>query len=170
VPENRAVFYQKQMTHHLLPEINREWLRGLTNCFLIRDPTEVITSYLKKNHEPAVADLGFVQQAEIFDFVRSATGATPPVIDARDVLEDPARALRRLCAAVGVEFSDAMLSWPPGLRETDGIWARHWYAEVANSTSFRPYKSKNEKVPQRLRAVYESCLAAYQRLLPYRLT
>ena len=52
----------------------------------------------------------------------------PAVIDARDVLENPAGTLRRFCAAVGVEFTEDMLSWPPGLRATDGVWAKHWYA------------------------------------------
>ena len=57
------------MTHHLLPEVDRQWLGAVTNCFLIRDPREVILSYIKKNPEPALEDLGFVQQTEIFDFV-----------------------------------------------------------------------------------------------------
>ena len=63
------IFYQKLMTHHLLPEMKRDWLDSLTNCFLIRDPAEVITSYIKKNDDPTLEDIGFVQQAEIFDWV-----------------------------------------------------------------------------------------------------
>ena len=141
----RTIFYQKQMTHHLLPEISRDWLRDVTNCFLIRDPAEVIASYIKKNPEPELNDLGFVQQAEIFDFVRRQTGSIPPVIDADDVLRDPERMLRLLCDAIGVEFSDAMLSWPPGPRDTDGIWAKYWYAEVERSTGFQPYRERKDR-------------------------
>ena len=89
VPGGKRVYFQKQMTHHLLPEIDRQWIVDLTNCFLIRNPREVILSYIKRNPEPALEDLGFVQQAEIFDFVREQTGKTPPVIDAHDVLENP---------------------------------------------------------------------------------
>ena len=170
VPDARPIFYQKQMTHHLLPEVDREWLLGLTNCFLIRDPREVIHSYVKKNHTPTVADLGFVQQAEIFDFLRAATGATPPVIDAREVLENPRRMLQRVCATVGVAFDEAMLSWPPGLRATDGIWAKHWYTEVERSTSFRAYAPQNVEVPEHLRAVHDECRAIYHRLRQHRLT
>ena len=128
------------MTHHLLPEIDREWLGAVTNCFLIRDPHEVINSYIKKREDPALEDLGFVQQAEIFDFVRTHTNAVPPVVDAKDVLQNPEGTLRLLCEAVGVEFSKSMLSWPSGLRDTDGIWAKHWYGEVAKTTSFQPYR------------------------------
>jgi Sulfotransferase domain len=170
VPQGKRVFYQKQMTHHLLPEIDRELLGAVTNCFLIRDPAEVIVSYIKKNNDPALEDLGFVQQAEIFDWVRAQTGAIPPVIDARDVLENPEKTLRLLCHALRVQFMDEMLSWPPGLRETDGIWAKHWYGEVATSSTFRkPSPHEPEPVPKRLLDTYMRCRDAYERLRSLRL-
>jgi hypothetical protein len=169
LPNGKRIFFQKQMTHHLLPEVDREWLADMTNCFLIRDPREVIASYVKKREDPALEDLGFVQQAEVFDFVREHTNAIPPVVDAKDVLENPEQVLRLLCQAVAVEFSESMLSWPPGLRDTDGIWAKHWYGEVAKTTSFRPYRPKDEPVPQRLREIYEQCREWYERLYQYRL-
>jgi hypothetical protein len=142
---------------------------GPRNCFLIRDPREVIGSYVKKRAEPALEDLGFLQQAEIFDFVRTRTNTFPPVIDAKDVLQNPERTLRLLCDAVGVEFSESMLSWPPGLRDTDGIWAKHWYGEVAKTTSFQSYRPTDYDVPENLREVYERCRECYQRLYQYRL-
>jgi hypothetical protein len=169
LPGSKRVCYQKQMTHHLLPEIDREWLNFLTNCFLIRDPAEVIASYIRKNDDPTLEDIGFVQQAEIFDWVRERSGEVPPVIDARDVLQDPERVLRLLCGAVGVEFDRAMLSWPPGLRETDGVWAKHWYGEVARSTSFQPDQPKSAPVPKRLAGIHERCRECYDRLYQHRL-
>lgn len=168
-PADHPIFYQKHMTHHLLPHISRGWLRSVTNCFLIRDPRDVIASYAKKNHEPSVEDIGFVQQAEIFSLVREQTGSVPPVIDADDVLENPRRVLTLLCEAVGVEFTDAMLSWPAGLRPTDGIWAKHWYAEVASSTCFRAPHATREEVPPRLQSAYETCRPIYERLRACRL-
>lgn len=169
VPNGRRIFYQKQMTHHMLPSIDRGWLRAVANCFLIRDPREVIISYVKKNRDPTAEDIGFPQQEELFELVRAETGKTPPVVDARDVLENPERVLRLLCAAVGADFTDAMLSWPAGLRETDGVWAKHWYGEVEHSTSFRPQAAKHEEVPARLQPVYEECRAVYERLFRERL-
>src|SRR5262249_16016055 len=127
VEGGKRIFFQKQMTHHLLPEMDRAWILDLTNCFLIRNPRELILSSIKKNPDPTLDDLGFVQQCEIFKFVRERTGSVPPVVDATDVLEDPDRSLRSLCHSIGVEFDKAMLSWPAGLRDTDGIWAKHWY-------------------------------------------
>src|SRR3954465_6413180 len=35
LPGHKKVFYQKHMTHHLLPEIDRAFIKELTNCFLI---------------------------------------------------------------------------------------------------------------------------------------
>src|SRR5688500_671816 len=170
VPAGKRIFYQKQMTHHLLPEVDRTWLGAVTNCFLIRDPAEVIASYIRKNNDPTLEDIGLVQQAEIFDWVCAHTGAIPPVIDAHDVLENPEKILKLLCDAVGVEFMEAMLSWPPGLRETDGIWAKHWYGEVASSTSFRKPSSKGAReVPARLSAVHEKARHAYELLHKHRL-
>jgi hypothetical protein len=168
-PDGKPIFYQKQMTHHLLPDVGREWLARVTNCFLIRHPREVITSYIVKNNDPTVEDVGFVQQAEIFDFVCQRTGTTPAVLDAREIQENPRKMLGLMCDALGVSFTDAMLSWPPGLRATDGIWAKHWYTEVESSTSFRPYKPKPDVVPDRLQAVYEKCLEYYERLYDRRL-
>jgi hypothetical protein len=165
----KQIFFQKQMTHHLLPGIDREWLGAVTNCFLIRDPREVIHSYIKKREDPALEDLGFVQQEEIFDFVRTHTRNVPPVVDAGDVLRNPERTLRLLCEAIGVEFSKSMLSWPPGFRDTDGIWAKHWYGEVAKTTSFQPYHPSDHKVPGTLHEIYDRCRECYQKLSEYRL-
>jgi Sulfotransferase domain len=169
VPSGNRIFFQKQMTHHLLPEIDRGWIVDLTNCFLIRDPREVILSYIKKNPEPTLEDLGFVQQEKIFDFVREQTTSAPVVVDTKDVLENPGGTLRLLCHALGVPFEMAMLSWPPGLRDTDGIWAKYWYDDVARSTSFQPYKPRQGVVPERLREIHEQCQDCYQKLYQHRL-
>jgi Sulfotransferase domain len=169
IPGDKPIFYQKHMTHHLLPDVSRHWLGEVTNCFLIRDPREVITSYIAKNDDPTLEDVGFVQQVAIFDWVRRHTGAIPPVLDARDVLENPRRLLGLLCDALHIPFRDEMLSWAPGPRETDGVWARHWYKEVETSTSFRTYQPKTEPVPERLAGIHRRCLECYEQLAAHRL-
>jgi len=167
--EGRPIFYQKQMTHHLIPAIEKVWLERVTNCFLIRDPARVIASYIKKNKDPSEMDLGFPQQADIYERVVGLTRRLPPVIDADDVLRDPEGMLRKLCEGVGVAFDDRMLSWPAGTRETDGIWAKHWYAEVERSTSFQRYRKAKPEVPAHLREVHESCREIYDWLYDKRL-
>ena len=170
VPGGKRVFYQKHMTHHMLPGMDRSWLRGLTNCFLIRDPREVLTSLIKHVPDMALPDTGFAQQAELFDLVRGWTGEVPPVLDARDVLDRPRQVLEKLCAAVGVHFTDRMLSWAPGPRDTDGVWAKYWYKEVETTTSFRPYKPKDEALPAHLHGLLETCQVHYRKLHAHRIT
>ena len=170
VPGGKPVWYQKHMTHHLLPHLDRAWLRGLANCFLVRDPREVLTSLVKHVPDMTLADTGYPQQVEIFDLVRGWTGRAPPVLDARDVLDDPRGVLGRLCEALGVGFSDVMLSWAPGLRDTDGVWARHWYKEVETTTSFRPYRPKDERLDPKFAPLLDECVALYERLRPHRIS
>ena len=169
VPGGRRVWYQKHMTHHLLPEIGRDWLDRLTNCFLIRDPREVLASYVRTRAQPTLADLGLPQQVEIFEHVRARTGRAPPVLDARDVLEDPRRMLGLLCAAIGVPFSERMLTWATGPRPSDGVWGRHWYKSVWRSTGFRPYRPPATALPQALQPLAEACASYYQMLHAHRL-
>lgn len=171
IPNGKPIFYQKHMTHHLLPQIDRSWLRSVTNCFLIRDPREMLTSYLNIEQlpEPQLVDVGLPQQLEIFEFVRQHTGHTPPVLDSKDVLDNPRRMLGLLCEAVGVPFLDAMLSWPAGPRATDGVWAKHWYHSVWASTGFQPYQPKREVVPPHLQGLLEECLGIYEQLYAQRL-
>jgi hypothetical protein len=169
VPEGKAIFYQKHMAHHLLPHVDRGWLGRVTSAFLLREPREMLTSLARFIAAPRIEDTGLPQQQEIFDWVRSTTGAAPPVLDARDVLDRPEAMLRQLCARLDVAFTPAMLSWPPGPRPSDGVWARHWYAAVYETTSFGPYRPKDEPVPPRLADVLAQADAIYQRLYDQRL-
>ena len=169
VPGGKPIYYQKHMAHHLLPRIERDWFGSLTHAFLIREPREMITSLAKILPEPTAEATGLPQQVEIFSWVQARTGRTPPVIDARDVLDDPRRILTLLCQSLDVPFTEAMLSWPPGPRETDGVWARHWYGSVEKTTSFQPYTPKREPVPDQLLGLLEICQSYYETLYHERL-
>ncbi|MBI1826354.1 MAG: HAD family hydrolase [Planctomycetes bacterium] len=163
-PGGKAVFYQKHMSHHLLPNIERSWLDGLTHCFLIRDPREMLTSLLEHLPNPTLNDTGLPQQIELVHHVQWRSGRTPPIVDARDVLEAPRHMLELLCGEVGVAFDEAMLSWLPGRRATDGIWAKHWYEAVERSTGFQPYKPKQEPLPDEFTTLFEQCMECYSEL------
>ena len=169
-PEGAAIWYQKHMAHHMLDHIELDWMDRLSNCFLIRSPAEVITSYIKVRAQPTMSDLGFPQLLRLFETVRRNAGSTPPVIDSRDVLEDPRGTLMLLCEAVSVPFSEQMLSWPPGRRDSDGVWAPYWYAAVEKSTGFAPYRPKNEAPPPHLQDLLAQAQEAYQELYRFRLT
>lgn len=170
VPGARPVYYQKHMTHHMLPTFGRDWLRSMRNAFLIRDPAAVLASYVQKRGEVTLADIGIVQQREIFAAEADRLGHAPPVVDGADVLAHPASALSRLCSALGIDYTDDMLHWPAGRRETDGVWAPAWYNAVEQSTGFgAPPPPRAVELPDDLRRIADAARPHYAALAEHRL-
>jgi hypothetical protein len=170
VPGGRALWYQKHMTHHMLPGFDRGWIDGMANAFLIRAPEAVLLSYVEKRAEVTLDEIGLPQQVELFDRVADRLGRAPPVVESRDVLSDPRGALSSLCRGLGIDFDEAMLSWPPGRRATDGIWAPSWYDSVERSTGFSPPKPERgfDDLPDRLKPLAEAGRPLYERLARHR--
>lgn len=169
VPAGVRVFYQKHMSHHLLPGDDLAWTGALSNCFLIRDPREMIVSYAKVRRAPTPEELGLPQQAGLFARERKRLGRVPPVIDAADVLKNPGGVLAALCARLGLPWEEGMLSWAPGRRATDGVWAPHWYGAVERSTGFEPWRERREPVPPGLEGVEEACRPLYELMHEHRI-
>jgi Sulfotransferase domain len=170
VPGGKPLFYQKHMAHHLLDGFGREWIVELRNAFLIRDPAAVLASYAAKRSDVDLADIGILQQRELFERERERLGETPPVVDSADVVADPPRVLAKLCAALRIEYLDAMLTWPPGPRDTDGVWAPAWYAAVERSTGFVARAEQTEvDLPDELRRLADEARPHYEALAVHRL-
>jgi hypothetical protein len=169
VPEQKPIWYQKHMAHHLLPGVDRAWMTTLTNVLLIREPSAMLASLARVIPNPTPDQTGLPQQIELFNRLSANHEQVVPVLDARDVLENPEAMLRALCTRIQVPFDRAMLSWEPGPRETDGVWARHWYASVESSTGFGPYVPPRDDVPAELHDVLEVCQRAYDQLFEHRL-
>lgn len=163
VPGGASLWYQKHMSHHLLADMPLDWVHGLANVFLIRDPAEVVASYIRSRAEIAPTDIGLLQQERLYD-VLTAAGTPPPVIDAGDFLRDPEAHLRALCGRLGIDFDGRMLAWPAGPRDSDGVWAPYWYDAVWRSTSFEPPRPRDVRLEGLPRAVAEACRPAYERL------
>jgi len=170
LPPGVEILYQKQMSHHLLPHMGRQWLDAMTHAFLIRDPTPMLASLEDKLGRFDLDATGLPQQVEIFDFVVQATGRVPPVLDSADLLAAPEPMLRTLCASLGVPFTSRMLSWPAGPRVTDGIWAKHWYERVERSTGFEPAEvGEAPRLTGRLAELESRCRPLYEKLRAHRL-
>ncbi len=170
VPEGRAVFYQKHMVHHLQVGSDLDWINSFVNVFLIRHPARVIASYHAKREHPTLEDIGFRQQAELFDFLCQQDGAAPIVIDSADIRAAPEMMLRALCDQIGLGFDPAMLSWPSGGHPQDGAWAPHWYNAVWKSTGFAVAEGAIPDVPEALQPILEQALPYYAQMAAHKIS
>ena len=163
--DSSPVHYAKQMSHHLLEGMPLDWVGEVRNVLLVRDPREVVASYVRSREACEPEDIGLLQQVRLLEVLPTDT----PVIDAGDFLRDPEAHLRWLCDWLGIDFTDAMLAWPPGLRDSDGVWAPHWYDAVAASTGFAPWAPRETALDAHDAAVAETCRPAYELLHERRL-
>ena len=169
IPDGKSIHYQKHMTLHMIPEFDRGFMRSLTNVFLIRHPARVVASYSQKREAPTLADIGFVQQAELFDQVAGWMGRAPLVIDSADIRANPRKSLTKLSTALGIPFTENMLHWPAGPKPYDGVWAPHWYNAVHASTGFGEAEGPLPTLPADYAPLVEQALPHYQRLARFKL-
>lgn len=167
-PDGSSVWYQKHMWHHMAGPVGYHDFAGFTHAFLIRQPERMIASYLRKRERAAFEDFGLERQAHFFEREAERLGHAPPVIDASDVLANPAGVLAKLCEALGIRWDPAMLRWELGRRVTDGVWGAHWYNRIEASTGFAPTETEpaelappDQRLADRIRPYYER-LAAHK--------
>ena len=169
IPGEKPVWYQKHMAQHNLEGCDLSWIKDVKNCLLIRNPKYVIASYGKRFPVENEYLLGYIQQVEILSILEKQAGETPPILDAKDILKHPDLILNQLCNRLRIDFSDKMLSWPAGKRDSDGIWGPHWYSRVEQSTGFMPYQEKEIQLNDDLMPIYEKCMIHYNTLYKKRL-
>lgn len=168
IPGGKKHFYQKHMTQHMVPGVDRDWMAEVTNIFLIRHPARVIASYAAKREAPELDDIGFWQQAELYQHAVSL-GQDPVVIDSEDIRRNPKAALGALCTAIGLSFQESMLTWPEGGHPDDGIWARHWYGAVHRSKGFAGAEGPLPDIPDKYQSLLIASLPHYENLAQHAL-
>ncbi len=169
VPEGKTLWYQKHMPHHMVDKISIADFPDHRHAFLIRDPGHVVASYAAKRVEVTPDDLGYERQLQYLEQAAQMTGALPIVLDSADILQNPEGYLKASCEALGIAWDAAMLSWKPGMRDTDGIWASHWYNRVVDTTTFAPPKETTPALSDAQQRVADDCRKFYNRLSAYRL-
>ena len=164
------MFYQKHMPHHMIDGFPLDWVRDVTNVFLIRHPARVIVSYHAKQENPDLQDIGAQKQADLFHQITEMTGVTPVVVDASDIRENPRGMLIALCAALDIPFEETMLNWPAGGHKDDGPWAPHWYGSVWKSTGFAGAETPLPDVPPHLQDLLNTAIPYYEELARVRIS
>lgn len=169
IPNQKQIWYQKHMAHHIFDYSDLNWTKRVINLFLIRNPKEVIVSYQKRFKLVDHLQLGYNQQVQIIKTIADATGDHPVVINAKDMLMNPEKILKKLCNILNIDFDKKMLNWPPGKRDTDGVWAPHWYSEVEKTTEFQPYSYQDVELDSKWGGIYDRCMVDYEYLNAYSL-
>ena len=167
VAPDEGIFYQKHITTHWLEHYSIDWLVNLEHIFLIREPEQVVASYACKRQSLTANDLGYMQQAALFELIRALRNKQPVVLDSRRFLEDPASQLSSVCDALDIPFDDNMLHWPAGERYSDGVWAAHWYDAVNRSTGFAPPKNTVPALSCSQQQIVGLCQPYYEAMIQY---
>ena len=166
--KDEKIFYQKHMSHHILNQTPVNWITEGTNVFLIRDPRDVILSYIQKNTLNNSNDIGFPMQRKIFNLIKNS-GENPIVVNADDLSTNPRGVLIKLCSELKIKFSEKMLTCSKGKRDSDGIWEKVWYKNVQSSTNFEKLKKNDQVIPKVHENIYKECLDIYNELNLYKI-
>ena len=159
--------FVKNMSHHLV-NTSLDFLGDFLNIFLIRSPYQLIASFAQVIPEPTMRDVGIKQQYEQFEKVRSNSDKWL-VIDSGDLLKNPEQYLTKVCKELGLEFHNAMIKWPAGAIESDGVWAKYWYANVHKSTGFAKQSTSSRSLPPNCESLFEESLPYYEKISKYSL-
>jgi len=159
-----VAFFKQMAKHHL--GLDRSFLADFRNILLTRDPHDMLTSFQVHITDATIDDTGFPELIEILDSLIEA-GEEPVVVETTALLADPAGVLYEVCRHVGVEFDPAMLSWPPGPKPEDGIWAKYWYDGVHRSTGWQSRPPKDGELLPALEPVLATARPMYERLVEF---
>ena len=165
IPDNKSIWYQKHMAQHIDPTDNLNWTNNFLNCLLIRNPNEVIPSFLQKSSITDLDELGYSQQLKLLKYHDYKI----PTVDAKDILLNPKSMLTKICSFFKIEFEKEMLFWNQGSHPQDGIWGKYWYDRLWESTTFSTYKENTSFVDDQYKDLLEKCTIIYNELYKYRI-
>tara|TARA_Y100001970_G_scaffold188729_1_gene229554 strand:+ start:38409 stop:39119 length:711 start_codon:yes stop_codon:yes gene_type:complete len=163
IPNQKKIWYQKHMAHHINNLNNIDWIKKCENCILLRHPKDVINSYSIKNKLQNVEELGYPQQFKIAEFLKNSNKRFK-VIDSDDLLKNPKEILLDWCESINIDFDQSMLNWKKGNHQNDGIWWKHWYDNVIKTDSFQKYQKKDIKIENKYDSIYNESMKYYNYL------
>jgi hypothetical protein len=165
--KSTPVLFIKNMAHHM-EVMKKPFFDNSINIFLIRNPKQIIASYAQVIEQPVMRDIGIEYQFTLFEQLKNQN-SNVIVLDSGLSLQHPEAVLKKLCDACNIPFEPAMLRWQTGPKPYDGVWAKHWYANVHNSSGFEKQITSERSLPESLQKLYEQARHYYEKLLPFSL-
>ena len=162
---DKPIVFFKQMTHHLI-NINLDFLSQTENIIFIRNPKQIITSYAQVRNDVTMQDIGIEMQWFLFNHLKQ-NDISCIVLDSNEILKAPVNVLQQLCDALKISFTEKMLHWSAGPKPYDGVWAKHWYENVHQSTGFEKQKTSERTLPSKFESLYNECKVFYEQLYPH---
>ena len=164
----KNINFHKLMTHFLI-DIDLDFLKKVSNVIFIRDPKEIINSYIKVIPNPTIEDIGIKQQFKLYNHLLESNNI-PLVLDSSILLKNPKKILTVLCNKLDISYSNKMLKWSKGPKKADGIWAKYWYKNVHKSSGFNNYEIKNIKLNSKNKKLAQDCEKYYNFLFSKSIT
>lgn len=172
--EQTPVFFKDhayQPFDHVIKD--SEFLKRLTNTFLIREPEKTILSYAAMHPGINSEEIGIEMLYKLFMKVKELTNETPIVLSADELEENPDGVIRAYCDAVGIPFMSEAMRWEPGRHIEEWDSWKEWHVDATESAGIQ----KNMETfdfglddKPGLRDFYEHHMPFYQKLFDYRIS
>lgn len=161
----KPLVFFKHITNQAI-DLDWSFMKDMVNLFFIRDPKQIIASFAQVIPNPTMIDIAMKMQYDCFLFAQQNNYKTI-VLDSAELLKNPEVVLKKLCAAIEINFDKNMLHWQPGPKPYDGIWAPYWYYNVHRSIGFEKQTTSERPLPQHLIPLYEEAKPFYDTLLQH---
>jgi len=162
---NSGIYFMKHIANHLI-DLDWSFLKDFRNVILTRDPKKVLLSYEAYVKSPTILDLAYEIQLDLINYLKK-NNLHCIVLDADQVLKDSERELKKLCIELSIPFDQKMLSWEPGPRKEDGVWAKYWYHNVHKSRGFKKGTKEEADLSSNLEQLYSKSLKIYNKILKH---
>ena len=148
--------FLKEMAFIYWPYLDRAFLEGIMNTFLLRPPKEALNGWLKQGDVPTEERFGYTILLKFWKYVREEIGQEVVVVKANEFRADPEMVLRKYCEKVGIPFLSDMLSWEKKEHKTwdndlmnQGEEWKSWQSTLNTSTTILPPEKKEIVIPSK---------------------
>lgn len=142
---------------------------GISHTILIRDPHYSLPSHRRFVADVTLEEAGYTAQRALFRHLRNIGGVPPVVLDAHDMLRQPAALIEAWCSTVGIGYRPDALRWKTGFRDRWRMWS-HWKEAASKSTGFMPFRPRPEVEREGAAdPLFDACWECYQELYAHRL-